>query len=280
MIRTVSRVMSPDEASTLVNDDAPDLKPSPIDPGDLLVDADTGKPILALDAFPEDSLGAFRRAVLDIPQNTSVLRTSGQRNTARTIGFLPRAAFIQARGSCRVCATSYEAPEAHRFLCDSASTLWAMMSDRVPAGTEATARAAEQILPDWRLGDTAWTSGIVNKTSALMYHRDRNNGIGAWSAMVVVRRNTRGGHLHLPEYDVVIPCRDGAVVMFPGPEIVHGVTPIDIRPDGYRYSVVYYSVAKMAHCLPPDEELADARQSRTNSAITMLDRQREQGFLA
>lgn len=280
MIRRVERVMSPEDADAYVNQIPPAMDPTPLNVGDSIVDADTGRTLLAADALPTDLLPSFRRAILDIPQTSSVLRSSGQRNSARTIGFLPRAAFIQARGSCRICATSYEAPEAHRFLCDSASTLWRMLEQHAPDGASATLTAAEKILPDWRLGDTGWTSGIVNKTSALLYHRDRNNGIGAWSAMAVIRRNTRGGHLHLPEYDLVVPCRDGAVIMFPGPELVHGVTPIEVRPDGYRYSIVYYNVAKMAHCLPPDEELESARQSRTNSAKTMLDRQRETGFLS
>lgn len=280
MIHHVERVISPDEADEYVDKVAAPLTPTPLNPGDSIVDAATGRTLLALDALTPDLLPAYRRAVLDIPQTNSVLRSSGQRNSARTIGFLPRAAFIQARGSCRICATSYEAPEAHRFLCETASTLWDMLERHAPDGASATLTAAEQILPDWRLGSTGWTSGIVNQTSALLYHRDRNNGPGAWSSMVVIRRNTRGGHLHIPEYDLVVPCRDGTVLMFPGPELVHGVTPIEIRPGGYRYSVVYYNIAKMSHCLPPDEELERARQSRTTSAVTMLDRQRETGFLS
>ena len=280
MIHRVERVMSSKDADAYVNDTAKPLAPTPLDAGDSIVDADTGRTLLAVDALSADLLPSYRRAVLDIPQTTTLYRTSGQRNSARTIGFLPRAAFMQARGSCRICATSYQAPEAHRFLCDSASTLWEMLEHHAPDGASATLTAAEKILPDWRLGSTGWTSGIVNQTSALLYHRDKNNGVGAWSSMVVIRRNTRGGHLHLPEYDLVVPCRDGAVIMFPGPELVHGVTPIEIRPGGYRYSVVYYNIAKMAHCLAPDEELESARQSRTNAAVTMIDRQRETGFLS
>ena len=274
----IKRVMSEDEATALVNVDTPMSDPIEMGQGDRLIDVDTGETVLVLERYPAEPLPAFRRAALGIPMTTTY-RASGQRNVASTIGYSPRAGFMQQRASCRVCASSYEAPEAHSLLCDSAEVLWAMLQEHLPEAAAQTAQAAAGVLPDWRLGDSGWTSGIVNDTSALFYHRDRNNFRGAWSSMVVVRRDTRGGHLHLPEYDITVPCRDGSVLMFAGPEIVHGVTPIKRRPGGYRRSVVYYSVAKMAHCLPIEQEIKRAQATRTESAVTMIERQRNSGFL-
>jgi hypothetical protein len=120
------------------------------------------------------------------------------------------------------------------------------------------------VLPDWRLTEASlWTSGVINKESSLPYHRDGNN-FDAWSVMPVVRRGVRGGHLHLPEFDMVVPCRDGYSVMFYGKRIVHGVTPMaKTMPDAYRVSVVYYALRGLKNCHTYAEETAYAARRRT-----------------
>lgn len=115
------------------------------------------------------------------------------------------------------------------------------------------------------MGDSHWTSGVLNRTSGLAYHTDRNNFPGTWSAMVCVRRGIRGGHLRLPAYDLVVPCSDGQVVYFPGSTILHGVTPFTrAGDDAYRFTAVYYAVSGMRHCLPATVELLRARAARTD----------------
>jgi hypothetical protein len=134
------------------------------------------------------------------------------------------------------------------------------------------------VLPDWRLTDHAlWTSGVINKESPLPYHRDGNN-FDAWSVMPVVRRGVRGGHLHLPEYDMVVPCRDGYAVAFYGKRLVHGVTPMErTTPDAYRVSVVYYALRGLKDCHTFAAETARAavrrteRESRLGSKESILD---------
>ncbi len=130
--------------------------------------------------------------------------------------------------------------------------------------------------PDWRLGDhTAWTSGVVNRTSKLPYHRDRGN-FPVWSAMPVVRRGVTGGHLHLPEYGATIACRDGWAVFFGGWQLVHGVTPMRLTaPDGYRYSIVYYSLRAMRDCATTAVETRQAWAKRTARERRQADLVRE-----
>src|SRR3982751_17283 len=116
---------------------------------------------------------------------------------------------------------------------------------------------------DWKLGESEWTSGVINASARLPYHRDAMN-FPVWSAMPVLRRHMDGGHLHVPEYDLVLPCRDGWGVFFPGYDLVHGVTPMSpTRPDGYRYSLVYYALRGMQDCFTYAVEREHARTRRT-----------------
>lgn len=140
-----------------------------------------------------------------------------------------------------------------------------------------TAHAA--ISPDWLITGTPWTSGVLNETSAMPYHVDGNN-LRAWSAMIVARRGITGGHLHIPEYDLTVECRDGDVIWFPGWQLMHGVTPITRRtPDGYRYTAVFYTVRGIAACLDPVEELARARAARSAREDRLMDHQTSAGLM-
>jgi hypothetical protein len=115
--------------------------------------------------------------------------------------------------------------------------------------------------------------------SPLPYHYDANN-LDAWSAMPVIRRGVRGGHLHVPEYGQVIACRDGDTVYFAGYNLMHGVTPLRRQDtDGYRLSAVYYAVRDLTRCLPPAEEFQQAQQKRVQREEGLLDRQRAAGLL-
>lgn len=121
-----------------------------------------------------------------------------------------------------------------------------------------------EVLPEWKIGESnLWTSGVVNDTAQLPYHRDNFN-YPVWSAMPVLRRGVRGGHLHIPEYDLVIPCQDSYAVFFKGKDLVHGVTPITKKvPDGYRFSIVYYALRGMKDCYTHAVETAYGQRKRT-----------------
>jgi hypothetical protein len=130
------------------------------------------------------------------------------------------------------------------------------------------------VMPDWRMGESKlWTSGVVNDTAALPYHRDGFN-FPTWSAMPVLRRGVRGGHLHLPEYEITVPCDDSTVTLFTGFQYVHGVTPIRKlkKDDGYRISVVYYALRGMKNCREAAEEAAYGRRRRTEREEAMARR--------
>jgi hypothetical protein len=96
------------------------------------------------------------------------------------------------------------------------------------------------------------------------YHRDGSN-FPSWSAMPVIRHRVRGGHLHLPEYGLTVPCVDSTILYFWGQKHVHGVTPITPAPRGksYRFTIVYYARRGMKDCATFARETAVARARRT-----------------
>lgn len=244
----------------------------------ILVEGDD--PVMLVDRYAGD-LAAYRRAVLAYPiEPAGTRRGGGVANASRIFGYSGANALLRRMG-CMACLAASEAPEAHAAICGAADTLADQLMDRLPGRAEADrVMVRAKVLPEWLLGKRSpWSSGVVNRTSPLPYHRDRNN-FSAWSAMVCLRRGVRGGYLHLPEYDVTVECRDGDVVFFNGGDIIHGVTPMrKQQPDGYRYTSVYYPVRKMGRCLPFAEEVARARRSRSIAEDTLLARQRDEGLL-
>lgn len=241
------------------------------------VDRRTGEPVLVAARYGGD-MAQLRRAFMAYPMSTTK-RSTGIRNRSAVFGNVSRKVHMKREG-CRACNGAHEAPGPHAQILHAAQViqdgLSSIMVDQMDADNRA-ARAA--IRGDWLMGSTPWTSGVLNETSPLPYHIDRNN-LPVWSAMIVCRRNVTGGHLHLPEYNLTVECRDGDIVWFPGWDLVHGVTPMRrTRPDGYRFTAVFYTVAGMAGCIDPADETRRAQQARTAREDAMLTRQAEEGLL-
>lgn len=251
---------------------APEMAPN-LSSTTLVVDAETDQVIVVVGRLPAELLGAYRRAALAYPPHTTV-RGAGIRNESRTFGYVARNGILR-RTACRVCGGSIDAPLEHALLAGTAGTLFGLLSELVPEQAEHDAALVlPEVSHEWRMHpDAPWTSGVLNFTSPLPYHFDRNN-FDAWSAMVVLRRNISGGHLSIPEFGLVVECRDGDVVMFNGNRLLHGVTPMrKTKPDGYRLTAVYYPVKRMANCLPGGGvELARGRVSRSTAEDDMLTR--------
>lgn len=231
---------------------------------------------------PHDIIG-FRMAARSYPTTGGVLRSKGIRNRAQVFGYLAGNPLLR-RASCRSCSGAADFPRQHAGLADFAQVLSDRLKTICPDQWSANAAAVADVEPEWLLPGGLWTSGVLNATSALPYHRDRNN-FDAWSAMPVVRRGVTGGRLHFPELShdgqpLVAPCDDGDVLFFNGQEWMHGVTPMKRRmTDGYRFSAVYYPVRKMANCLPLAAELKRGNDRRTANEVDLIERQRAQGNL-
>jgi hypothetical protein len=266
------------DSTALIGQGVPDVAYVPVASPVMAFDADTGELLFAVTRYSGD-LGALRRAIMAYPMGT-VPRAVGTRNVSGTFGYLDRSEMMRRYG-CRSCAGATEAPDAHSILMNAGGVLFGQFMGLNEHGNAGAGLllAEEKIRPEWRIPKTPWTSGIINRTSPLPYHLDRNN-LPIWNAMVVIRRQMQGGFFHVPEYGVALECRDGDACFFPAYRVVHGVTPM--RPKaktGYRYSAVWYSVAGMAGCLEPAAELERARQTRSTAEDDALERQTEAGLL-
>jgi hypothetical protein len=257
----VRRQLAAADADLLVGSEVDD-QPATVTAPTVAVDADTGQPAYAY--LPLGDVGDLRAAVRGIPYSEAMRVTSGMRNRCRVFGWAPRRP-VRLLENCNSTSLMRERPAEHAVLDRWAARLRDLLARIDPGLVDAGDAELSAVLPDWRLdgGRSFWTSGIVNRSSQLPYHRDAFN-FPTWSAMPVVRRGMAGGHLHLPEYGATLACRDGWGVFFGGWNLVHGVTPMrPTSPDGYRYSVVYYSLRGMKDCATAAAETRRAWAKRT-----------------
>jgi hypothetical protein len=203
----------------------------------------------------------IRQACKNIRYDTST-RTSGLKTTSRIFGYNPRNEI--RKNFCSSTSMATEHPVEHAVICEFGqylTELYAKYFPHVYAMHET--EVATRVRNGWRIANTPFTSGIVNKNNPLKYHFDAGNITDVLSNMVVFKRNVGGGYLSCPEFDLGFEVADNTVILFDGQNILHGVTPIKkYTTDSYRYSVVYYTLQKMWSCLPIDEEIARARTVR------------------
>lgn len=191
---------------------------------------------------------------------THTSRSGGMLSDSRTFGFSPR--LVVRREQCSECATSSEYPLATEAFYAGAAIAHAEFLRNVPerALLQAT-RIAQEVGACWRIRNSMFTGCIVNRSSALMYHRDGGNFSDTWNAQfTLAETGVIGGLFVLPEFRVALDLRD-TLMFLDASKWVHGVTRISGR--GNRYSVVYFATAGMARCeRTVDLEMARARQKR------------------
>jgi hypothetical protein len=190
-------------------------------------------------------------------------RTGGLPTNSRIFGYSPRSTL--RKDFCSTTSLSTQFPKEHATICARAK-----VADKYYDRWNPTLHRDHEIitdhkvLPEWHLEDSVFTSGIVNKNNPLRYHFDTGNFKDVWSAMMVFKGGVEGGGLNVPEYDIHFTLKDHSLLMFDGQGLLHGVTPFKLtRPDGYRYSIVYYSLRQMWNCLPPKAEVDRIRKVKT-----------------
>lgn len=92
----------------------------------------------------------------------------------------------------------------------------------------------------WRFGNL-FTSSISNYNISAPFHRDAGNIVGAVNVIICKKHNSKGGDLHIPDYNATIGQENNSILVYPAWRNVHGVTPITpTYEDGYRNSLVFY----------------------------------------
>lgn len=240
---------------------------------DALIYIDGKLAIVYINKVAED-MTAFYNALTQIRYDKST-RTSGLVTTSRIFGYAPRNVLRNA--PCRATSLAGDSPEQHNAIMKAASVAAKYYRTHNPdLATLHQQLTDEKVLGNYRMGDTMFTSGIINDNNPLLYHFDAGNYRGVWSAMFGFKKGIEGGYLAIPEIDTHLKISDKSLSLFDGQGLLHGVTPIKkTHPDAKRYTIVYYSLQQMWNCQTPGTELEILRQRRTEYERKRSDQAKE-----
>lgn len=270
-IINVKRTTSVEDASLVIGDLVEDKKPS-FNDEIIAYDQDTGELVAAVINLPRNSTTQRARETIKEMAFTKMSRAQIYSSDSTTFGYAPRRPSLQREG-CNSTSNRRDNPHIEKALEDLADTCHDILNQFAPDLINNDRKILEAVKEEWKIGEQKlWTSGVVNDTARLPYHRDNFN-FPAYSAMPVFRYKAKGGYLHIPEYDLTLPCRDNTVAYFKGKELVHGVTPIKrTAEDAFRYSIVYYALQGMKDCLTHAQETQYAQTRRSQRELDMARR--------
>lgn len=213
-----------------------------------------------LDNPPLDLEWAFK--TLEYKEST---RTSGLKTRSRIFGFSPRNPL--RTNYCNQTSLAREQPKQHEIILKYARVFSEIYKKTAPEKHSRQMDLMSRVKDFWKIKDSVFTSGIVNKNNPLKYHYDAGNFHDCFSCMVVMKKDTLGGHLAIPEYDIKFNFKNYSFIMFDGQSLLHGVTPIKkLNSKAFRYSAVWYALEQMKCCGSPEEELKHLRNSKTLTA--------------
>lgn len=115
-----------------------------------------------------------------------------------------------------------------------------LIKEILPKQYEQQVELFKDVPEKWRFGNL-FTSSISNYNISAPFHRDTGNIVGAVNVIICKKFNSKGGDLHIPDYNATIGQQDNSILVYPAWKNVHGVTPIIPKFDGgYRNSLVFY----------------------------------------
>lgn len=98
----------------------------------------------------------------------------------------------------------------------------------------------KNVIPEYKFGNL-FTSSISNYNINADYHRDIANISNTVNVIITKRLNSKGGNLHVPDYDATIDQCNNSMLVYPAWRNIHGVTPIiPTFEGGYRNSLIFY----------------------------------------
>jgi len=197
-------------------------------------------------------------------------RLSGIRYESRVFGVTPPAA-MRLRYGCSYSTFNKQHPEIYAILTRIIQRAENLLAEYMPLAYEKHQALVEtNVHPDWRIGSSHFTSGIINNTAALPYHKDSGNIKGTLNVMLCLRSGVGGGSLHLPEWDVNFAIPDWSITTFDGQMFWHGVTPFTrTKKESHRYTIVFYAKQAVTECVSFQDEHARAAYRATNSSTTI-----------
>jgi hypothetical protein len=122
-----------------------------------------------------------------------------------------------------------------------------LIKELLPNQYEQQLELFKQVPDKWKFGNI-FTSSISNFNISAPFHRDTGNIKNTVNVIICKRLNSKGGDLHIPDYNATIGQIDNSILIYPAWRNVHGVTPIiPTAKDGYRNSLVFYPLNAFAN---------------------------------
>ena len=116
----------------------------------------------------------------------------------------------------------------------------ALIKEILPKQYEQQIEVFKDVPEKWRFANL-FTSSISNYNISAPFHRDTGNIVGAVNVIICKKHNSKGGDLHIPDYNATIGQQDNSILVYPAWRNVHGVTPIiPTHEGGYRNSLIFY----------------------------------------
>lgn len=198
-------------------------------------------------------------------------RTNGLVTQSEIIGYRPRMVGLAGKKTCSKTAfgNKYKTIEDDLFaVAKSAEKLY---NEFAESRYKNHSTLAENVRPEYLMPETHFTSGIINKNNPLKYHLDTGNFKDVFSIMLGLKKDIKGGYLHIPELKVNLKISNGSLSMFDGQRFVHGVTPmIGTSEASYRFTIVFYSLVQMWNCLETSLEVANAKKAEDRKLTKLL----------
>jgi hypothetical protein len=115
-----------------------------------------------------------------------------------------------------------------------------LIKEILPEQYEKQVELFKDMPKEWKFANL-FTSSISNFNISAPFHRDTGNIVGAVNVIICKKHNSKGGDLHIPDYNATIGQKDNSILVYPAWRNVHAVTPIiPIHEGGYRNSLVFY----------------------------------------
>lgn len=115
-----------------------------------------------------------------------------------------------------------------------------LIKEIIPKQYEQQIELFKDVPNKWKFGNL-FTSSISNYNISAPFHRDTANIVGAVNVIICKKLNSKGGDLHVPDYNATIGQQDNSILVYPAWKNIHGVTPIiPTHEGGYRNSLVFY----------------------------------------
>lgn len=133
---------------------------------------------------------------------------------------------------CRLTAWSGKEMDAYQGLFPMFESIGRLFAEHVPDRFAVQMGKANATHPDWRIGNTPFTTITVNNTYPTGVHTDAGDLEEGFSTLAVLRRGSyRGGRLVFPEYRVAVDMAHGDVLLMDAHEWHGNTALVDETPE-------------------------------------------------